>query len=157
MILLRLVPRDTKINFVGHKRHRGFFAFSGCLAISSILLFLFLGLNFGIDFRGGVLMEVRTEGPADIAEMRSKLGGLGLGDVSIQEFGAPNDVLIRLEEQDGGEPAPQDAPQNVRAPLRPHRPPGAQSRRVQVVRPTLRARLTHHASVAHRPPRRSPG
>ncbi|MFV2091944.1 MAG: protein translocase subunit SecF, partial [Hyphomicrobiales bacterium] len=62
------------------------------------------GLNYGIDFRGGTLIEVKNKsGPADIGELRSKLGNLGLGEVQIQEFGSPDEVMIRVEQQAGGD------------------------------------------------------
>ncbi len=77
---------------------------SGVLALLSLVLAFTVGLNLGIDFRGGTVMEVRTPAPVDLSELRAELGGLGLGEVALQEFGSPNDVLIRIEQQraDGG-------------------------------------------------------
>ena len=78
---------------------------SGILCVLSIWLFLAQGLNYGIDFKGGSVLTIRTQGVANIDDIRGKLGGLGLGDVEVQEFGGPSDVLIRLEAQSGGEAA----------------------------------------------------
>jgi len=76
------------------------FPVSALLSIAAIALYFFHGLNFGIDFVGGTLMEVQTKaGPADLAKMRSTIGGLQLGDFQLQQFGAPDDVLIRISEQ----------------------------------------------------------
>ena len=72
---------------------------SSALLLASVLLFFMLGLNYGIDFRGGVMMDIGTKGPADIGVLRSQIGALGLGDVQIQQFGEPDNVLIRVEEQ----------------------------------------------------------
>ena len=87
------------------------------MAILSIVFFLVLGLNYGIDFRGGILMEIRTPGAADIGELRSNLSGLGLGEVQLQEFGNETDVLIRIERQPGGERGQQSAVTKVREAL----------------------------------------
>ncbi|HEX5508061.1 MAG TPA: protein translocase subunit SecF, partial [Pseudolabrys sp.] len=94
------------------------FPISAMLSIIAISLYFFHGLNFGIDFKGGTLMEVQTKaGPADLAKMRATLGGLGLGEVQLQQFGAPNDVLIRIAEQPGGDAAQQTVVTKVRGAL----------------------------------------
>ena len=85
MRLISLVPVGTKIDFMQFRRWAGIASIFLCVA--SLGLFLFKGLNYGIDFRGGILLEIRTEGPADLSALRSNLGGLGLGEVQLQEFG----------------------------------------------------------------------
>ena len=98
---IRFVPAGTKIAFVA--KHRLAFMFSIFLLIASLAALIGQGLNFGIDFRGGILMEVRTSGPANVASIRSTLSGLKLGEVNIQEFGSETDVLIRIQRQAGDE------------------------------------------------------
>ena len=78
------------------------------LSVLSVVLFLTAGLNTGIDFRGGAEIEMRTRaGPADLADIRTILDELNLGEVQVVEFGAPNDVLIRVQRQEGGDEAQQ--------------------------------------------------
>ncbi|MBT3929226.1 MAG: protein translocase subunit SecF [Rhodospirillaceae bacterium] len=101
MVRLSIVPANTNFDFVGRRRLA--YPLSALLIILSIGAFFTQGLNFGIDFRGGILIEIKTEGPANVAELRSTVGGLGLGEVQVQEFGAPDDVLIRIQQQDGAE------------------------------------------------------
>lgn len=72
------------------------------MIIASIFLFGTKGLNYGIDFTGGVMMEVRTPVAPDLAKMRTDLNDLELGAISIQEFGTPTDLMIRIPEQKGG-------------------------------------------------------
>jgi preprotein translocase subunit SecF len=97
MWTLKLVPSKTEIGFIRHR----FLAFlvSAVLMVGSIGIFLTNGLNFGIDFKGGTLIEINSEADIDIAALRGQLGGLNLGEVQIQQFGTPNDALIRVSEQ----------------------------------------------------------
>ena len=115
LIPLRIVPADTKIDFIG-KRNLAH-VFSAVLMVLSVGFFAVKGLNYGIDFKGGILMEVRTPGPANLPQLRRKLSGLGLGEVALQEFGEPTDVLIRVERQPGGEKAQQRAVDTVKQAL----------------------------------------
>ncbi|MEM8784325.1 MAG: protein translocase subunit SecF [Pseudomonadota bacterium] len=94
---LQFFKTEPKIPFL---RFRTIAAGASAIAfVASVLAFTVLGLNFGIDFRGGTLIEIRTEEPADLAQIRQTVGGLGLGDVQVQEFGQPTDVLIIVERQ----------------------------------------------------------
>jgi preprotein translocase SecF subunit len=70
------------------------------LIIGSLLAFLMQGLNFGIDFKGGILVEISSSEPVDIAGLRGRMQTLDLGEVQIQQFGTPTDVLIRVAEAD---------------------------------------------------------
>ena len=98
---LRLIRPNTKIPFVEFRLTA--FTFSFLLIIGSIFSLLVYGLNFGIDFRGGILMEVRSEKNTDISDIRSELEKLKLGEVNIQRFGKDTDILIRIQRQDGAE------------------------------------------------------
>lgn len=113
LLPVRLIPDGTQIRFMKAR----FFGIgvSLFLSVASIILFFTPGLNYGVDFRGGIQMEVETEGPADIAAFRSHLDGLGLGDVALQEFGSPNHLLVRVERQQGGEEAQTAAVQRLRS------------------------------------------
>ncbi len=97
---IRFIPEDTKIGFMSV--HLLAFAFSALLLIGSIALTVKDGLNFGIDFTGGTILEVKTPTLPDIGALRMSLNDIGLGSVSIQEFGAADDLLIRMGEQKGG-------------------------------------------------------
>jgi preprotein translocase subunit SecF len=130
--LLRIVPDDTKFDFMRFRRVS--FPISAALSIVAILLYFFHGLNFGIDFIGGTLIEVQSKaGPADLAKMRSTIEGLSLGEAQLQQFGAPTDVLIRIPQQPGGEEAQQAAVNKVRGALG----DTVDYRRVEVVGPRI--------------------
>jgi preprotein translocase subunit SecF len=139
---IELIPQGTKIPFVSYFKF--FFALSTALNLLTIILLATVGLNFGIDFRGGTLMEVRTQGPADVASLRSTLSGLGLGEVQIQEFGSPENVLIRVAEQPGGEKAQQEAVSKVQGALG----SGVEIRRTEVVGSTVSGELLEKAVLA---------
>lgn len=96
-----IVPANTNFDFVGRRRFA--YPLSVLLIVLSLGAFFVQGLNFGIDFRGGILIEIKTDGPANVAELRNTVGGLNLGEVQVQEFGAADDVLIRVQQQDGAE------------------------------------------------------
>ncbi|MEQ9144893.1 MAG: protein translocase subunit SecF [Parvibaculaceae bacterium] len=142
MYRLKLVPSETAFKFI---RYRTFaYAFSGAMVIASIALFFANGLNYGIDFRGGTMIEIGTEGPADIGDIRSRLAALNLGDVQVQEFGEPTDVLIRVEQQ--GETAESD--QNVVEKIKAELGDGVEYRRVEVVGPKVSAELVEAGTLA---------
>jgi len=140
--LLRIVPDNTAFDFMRFRRIS--FPISALLSIAAILLYFFHGLNFGIDFVGGTLMEVQTKaGPADLAKMRGTIAGLQLGDFQLQQFGAPNDVLIRISEQPGGDAAQQEAVQKVRKALGDE----VDYRRVEVVGPSVSTELLSYGTI----------
>jgi preprotein translocase subunit SecF len=133
---LRIVPDDTKFDFTRFRRIS--FPISALLSILAITLFFTHGLNFGIDFKGGTLLEVRAKtGTADISGMRTTLGNLGLGEVQLQQFGGPADVLIRVAQQPGGDAAQQGAVDKVRGALGDN----VEYRRVEVVGPRVSSEL----------------
>jgi preprotein translocase subunit SecF len=140
--LLRIVPDDTKFDFMRFRRIS--FPMSAMLSIVAIMLYFFHGLNFGIDFIGGTLIEVQTKAsPADLAKMRATIGALKLGDFQLQQFGAPDDVLIRISEQPGGDEAQQAAVQKVRDALG----EDVTYRRVEVVGPSVSTELLAYGTI----------
>ena len=139
---IRFVPDDTKIPFMRYSR-AGFIG-SVIAILVAIALFLSLGLNYGIDFQGGTLIEIRTEQPANLGDLRSRLSSLGLGDFELQEFGAPTDVLIRLKTAEGGEEVQQAQIAEVREALG----DGIDYRRIEVVGPKVSGELTRDGVIA---------
>jgi preprotein translocase subunit SecF len=142
MRLLRIVPDDTKFDFMRFRRIS--FPLSALLSILAVVLYFTHGLNFGIDFVGGTLMEVQSKsGPANLSQMRTTLNGLGLGDVQLQQFGGPNDVLLRIAQQPGGEGAQQQAVAKVRQALG----DSVEYRRVEVVGPRVSTELLAYGTL----------
>ena len=139
---LRFVPDNTNLPFMYWRRLT--YPLSAALSLLAILLFFTVGLNFGIDFRGGTLIELQSKsGPADLSGLRAKLGDLGLGDIQFQQFGAPNDVLVRIAQQPGGEQAQQAAVAKIKQAL------GGEYeyRRVEVVGPRVSAELVTNGII----------
>jgi preprotein translocase subunit SecF len=142
MRLLRIVPDDTKFDFMRFRRIS--FPLSAIVSVLAIVAYFSLGLNFGIDFIGGTLIEVQSKtGPADLARMRTTLNALELGDVQLQQFGAPTDVLIRIPQQAGGEEAQQAALVKVRGALGNE----VDYRRVEVVGPRVSGELLAYGTI----------
>jgi len=113
MKLLRLAPENTKFDFM--RLRRVSYPMSALLSIVAVLLFFFVGMNFGIDFSGGTQVELRAKsGPADIAALRSTGESLGLGAVEVQRSGADTDAVMRVGIQPGGEAAQQNAINRMR-------------------------------------------
>ncbi len=101
--LIPFSPYDRHIQFMKAR----FFGVtvSAILSIASIALFIYPGLNYGVDFRGGIQMSVTTKDPANLANFREGLNTLGLGEITLQSFGGNNSILVRAQRQDGGEEA----------------------------------------------------
>ncbi len=96
---MQFIRSDIHIDFIG-KRKAAMLA-SGSLLLVSIGLLIFRGLNFGIDFTGGTLVEVKFDQPPAIADVRKSLSPAGYGQAIIQEFGAANEILIRVQNRQG--------------------------------------------------------
>lgn len=128
---LNIIPHDTKIDFVA-LRWWGF-GMTIVLSLITIVSLFMNGLNLGIDFKGGILIEAKSSQVVDVPALRAQLHTLNLGEVSLQEFGSPNDILIRIQRQDGDEVAQQKAIQLVRDTMG----TGYDYRRVEVVGPTV--------------------
>jgi preprotein translocase SecF subunit len=117
MALAKYFPHATKIDFVGAR----YFAFSltGLLFIGVVVSLLLRGLNFGIDFQGGLLIEARSEQKVDVADVRKRVSALNLGDVQVQHVGGDRGVMIRAERPPGDESAQARAMDDIRKALGP--------------------------------------
>jgi SecD/SecF fusion protein len=141
--VVKFVPDGTKFRFM---RLRNFtFTGSAALSVVAVVLFFTVQMNMGIDFRGGSLIEVQAkQETADISDVRSRLEELNLGEVQVQEFGSPQDLLIRIGAQDGGDAAEQSAMQRVQNEFA----ADYDFRRVEVVGPTISAELARDGTIA---------
>jgi preprotein translocase subunit SecF len=143
-MLLRLVPDDTKFPFMKWAKIRTPISLA-LIALSFFLLFT-VGLNVGIDFKGGTVIEVQSAQPvADLADIRQKVGALELGDIQIQGIGEPNQVLIRIAAQPGGEEAQQEVVRKVQGALGTSE---YEYRRVEVVGPRVSGELATTGTIA---------
>ena len=139
---VRLVPPDTKIPFMGIRRYT--FALSGALSVLSVVLFMTVNMNYGVDFKGGSLIEVQAKtGTADLSDIRARLSGLNIGDVQVQQFGQTSDVLIRVGSQEGGDNAEQTVVTKVRGELE----NDYEFRRVETVGPTVSSELARQGTI----------
>ena len=142
MKLLRIVPDGTTFGFMRFRRVS--FPGSAALSVLSVVLFLLVGMNFGIDFRGGTLMELQARsGVADLAALRATADKLSLGDVEVQGFGTPADVTMRIGVQPGGDAAQGAAVARVKAALG----DAYDYRRVEVVGPRVSGELVQSGTL----------
>ena len=149
---MRLIPNFKGFDFFPHNTRLPFMRYKGlCFGLSvaamlvSLAIIAVMGFNYGVDFKGGSLIEVQsTSGPADVAQLRERLHKLGVGAVQIQSFGSPTDVLIRVEQQPGGENEQQAALKKVQEAL------GTSyvQRRVEVVGPAVSGELRMTGFIA---------
>ncbi len=92
---VKFLPHVTQIDFVGQRFYA--FAFSLMILLGTVGLLAFKGLDFGIDFSGGIQMEVRSDAPVDLADLRTRLNTLGVGDIELQGIGTNGtEVMIRI-------------------------------------------------------------
>ncbi len=142
MKLLRLAPENTKFGFMRFRRVS--YPFSAVLSIISVVLFLTVGMNFGIDFVGGTLIEVRADsGHADLAKLRHQTEAMNVGPVGVQGLGNPSDVAIRFGLQPGGDAAQDGAIARVKAALG----EGYTVRQTSVVGPTVSGELVQSGTL----------
>ena len=142
--ILKLVPEETNINFIGLRKMA--FVLSIALIIGGLFLAFDKKLNFGIDFTGGTLVEIKTKAEvADIPAMRTELAELNIGAISVQEFGATDEILIRIPQQERDEAEQKEAMDQVRATLEKH---VDEYRRVEFVGPQVGAELIEAGSKA---------
>ncbi len=142
MKLLRLAPENTKFPFMRFRRVS--YPFSALLSLISVALFVFHGMNFGIDFAGGTVIELRAKaGTAEIATLRALSEKINLGDIEVQSFGNPADATLRFGLQSGGDAAQQAAVENIRAAV------GGdyELRRVEVVGPRVSNELVQSGTL----------
>ena len=142
MFRLKLVPDNSTFNFLRQMRLTA--AFSAMLVLVSIGLFFGKGLNLGIDFRGGILIEAQSQNAVEVAKIRADLSRLSLGDISIQSFGSKRDILIRVQRQEGDETAQIAAIQRITETLGEN----FDIRRTEFVGPTIGAELAEKGMLA---------
>ncbi len=142
---ITFVPENTNYKFMKAR----FFGIgvSIVLSLASIGLFIAPGLNYGIDFKGGIQAEIVTSQPADLGQLRSTLTDLKLGEVALQTAGSPNNVLIRMQRQDGGEEAQSVAVAKMREAVQ-SLYPDVKIERTEVVGPKVSGELARSGIIA---------
>jgi preprotein translocase subunit SecF len=142
MKLLRLVPDNTRFGFMQFRRVS--FPLSALMSIVSVVAFLVFGMNVGIDFKGGTVVELQARGDrVNIAQIREVVGKLNFGEIEIQEFGTPRDVMLRVGLQDGGDAAQGQVVVKLRSVLE----QTYEFRRVEVVGPRVSQELVQNGTI----------
>jgi len=142
---MRLIKTKTTIDFLSPTRRKVALAISAVLVIVSLVSLSTRGLEFGIDFTGGILLEVGYEEPANLEEIRSNLSDAGFEDAQVQLFGRETDVLVRLP------PQPQESAESVRQQLQSTLEASGQSidlRRLESVSAQVGSELAERGALA---------
>ena len=142
---MRILSKKPSINFLGLGRRRVALALSAIVVITSLASLATRGLDFGIDFTGGILLEVGYAEPANVEEIRQDLFDAGFDDAQVQLFGSANDVLVRLPPQEGSDP------RQIRQQLQTILAAGGKEidlRRVESVSPQVGSELAEQGSFA---------
>lgn len=142
---MRLIKEKTSINFLGQSRRKVALAVSVVLVIVSLASMATRGLDFGIDFTGGVLLEVGYPQDADLDRIRTLMTDAGYNEAQVQTFGAATDVMVRLP------PQPEANPNQIRDDLRnllASDEPQVELRRVEFVGPQVGEELTEQGGLA---------
>ena len=140
--LANLIPARTHIDFLRWRQIT--IVASGIVCLAALILYFTVGLNYGVDFRGGIMIEIRAPQAIDMAAMRSTLGRLNVGEAELQQFGQPTDAIIRIENQQGDEKAQLRAVDTVRGALGDK----VEFRRVEFVGPKVGAELVEKGIIA---------
>ena len=139
---LKLVPNETTINFFG--KSNVFFGVSIFAVILSFITYIILGLNFGIDFKGGTSIRSESKVEIEIAKYRNALSSLNLGDVAIKKFGKKDDFLIKFEKKENNK----NLIQNIKIKLTKTLGAGYEIRRVENVGPKVSSELLKSGLIA---------
>ncbi|MEQ1954179.1 protein translocase subunit SecD [Mesorhizobium sp. CN2-181] len=143
--LVHFFPEKTSFRFM-NGRFLGI-GLSALLSLASIGLFIMPGLNYGIDFKGGIQVEITSSQPTDLAVLRSTLSDLKLGEIALQNIGDSEHVLIRVQRQEGGEQAQTTAVTAVKAAVQ-KLDPGVKFERTEVVGPKVSGELAQSGVLA---------
>ncbi len=136
------IPLRTKYDFMRFRNYT--IIASGIVCLIALILYVAVGLNYGVDFRGGIMVEIRAPQAIEMSTLRSTLNRLNLGEVEIQQFGQPTDAIIRVESQEGDERAQLRAVETIRNTLGPQ----GDYRRVEFVGPKVGAELVRYGIIA---------
>jgi preprotein translocase subunit SecF len=140
--LIRLWPEDTRFDFMRFRRIS--FPFSAAISVITVILFLTVGLNFGIDFTGGTLIELQSKSrQSNIAAVREKANALGFGEAEVQEFGSAGELSVRFRLQSGGEAAQSAVVQKARETFE----GDYEFRRVETVGPRVSGELVQSGTI----------
>ena len=147
MFKLRVVPDNTKLRFMRLRRFT--FPVTIALVVASVIGFIFVGPDYGIDFRGGTLIEMRPlADDISVGSVRSTIGQFNLGDVQVQEVtdlvDDTSNILVRIELQPGGDEAQQVAVGQIRAGFG----DSVEFRRVETVGPRVSSELASKGTIA---------